>query len=122
MFPLQSDKGIFFSLVLSLLLGGQGARTWGEVLSQGQTVQAALTGVPKDQRFSGLRSTAYLRSSLSVNCNCFFLLHANITVANTDSLPTAFLPGRQPEIALPCLPPCCCIANCHPPPARCRPH
>lgn len=90
--------------------GGHRVRTWGEVMKQGQTFQAVLTGDPKDQSLFALCSTAWARSSLSDNCECFFLLHANTTMANTDSFPTTFLPGRQAEVALPCLLPCCCTA------------
>lgn len=68
---------------------------WGGIAQHDQTIQGALTGDPKDQCFFGLRTTAHIRSSLSINCKCFFLLHANITVANTDSLPTVLLPGWQ---------------------------
>lgn len=91
------------------------------LVAQAQMIQS-ITGDPKDQHFLGRCSTGCVRSSLPTNCKCFFLLHANITVANAVSLPTAFLPGRQTEIAQPCLLPRCRFANCRPRAARCAPH
>lgn len=77
-------------------------------------VLVAWTGEPEDKHFFGLHSTACVRSSFSINCKCFFTLRANITVANTDSLPTALLPWRQAEGAALCWLLCCSVANCHP--------